>query len=92
MHQAIDDDLQALARRRVGAKLGFLTHLAVFCLVNLGLYVLNFWQGGEHWHWFPLAGWGLGLTIHGLVTLFVLGGQGLRQRMLAQELERLRRG
>lgn len=90
-HEQDFDDLHSRARRRVGAKLGFLTHLAIYLAVNLVLWLINGWQGGERWHWFPLAGWGLGLAIHGLVTLFVLGGEGLRRRMLARELERLRR-
>jgi hypothetical protein len=41
-------DLEALAKKRVDAKLGFLTHLLVFCCVNLGFYVLG--SLGD-WHW-----------------------------------------
>ncbi len=37
---------------------------------------------------FPLAGWGLGLAIHGLVVLLVLGNW--RDRLVAREVERLR--
>jgi hypothetical protein len=38
---------------------------------------------------YPLAGWGLGLAIHGLVTFIALNGDGVRERMLAAEIERL---
>lgn len=84
-----DAELQTLARRRVGLKFGFAIHLLVYTLVNAGLLVLSLSQGGR-WHWGPLLGWGLGLTIHGLVTLLSLRGQGLRARMVAAELEQLR--
>ena len=84
-----DTELQALAHRRVGLKMGFLIHLLVYILVNAGLLVLSLSRGG-HWHWGPLLGWGLGLAIHGLVTLLNLRGQGLRAQLLAAELQRLR--
>lgn len=84
--------LQRQARRRVDMKLGWLTHAGVFVLVNAGLFLLNgLVTGGRPWHLFPLWGWGLGLAIHGLVVLLALGsGGGLRQRMLAAELDRLK--
>ena len=83
--------LQSRARRRVGMKIGFMIHAAVFVLVISWLYLLNENLGGPRWSVWPLSGWGLGLTIHGLVTLFVLQGEGLRQRMLDAEVERLSR-
>ncbi len=85
------DDLHARARRRVGIKLGFYTHALVFVLVNLGLFVLGSVQGGSRWSHFPLWGWGLGLAIHGVVTFINLQGQGVRERMLRSEIERLGR-
>jgi hypothetical protein len=75
-----DDELLQRARRRVKLKTGFYIHLSVYVLVNLGLA-----------HLWPLAGWGLGLAIHGLVTFASLRGEGLQQRMLEQELQRLKR-
>jgi hypothetical protein len=83
--------LQARARRRVGIKMGFYIHALVFVLVNLGLYALNGALGGTRWSQFPLWGWGLGLAIHGIVTFVSLQGDGVRSRMLASEVERLRR-
>lgn len=85
--------LRRLARRRVELKLGWLTHATVFVLVNLGLYLLSgLSQGGlvARWHSFPLWGWGLGLAIHGVVTLLALGGGDLRERMMNSELARLK--
>ncbi|MBN8504093.1 MAG: 2TM domain-containing protein [Burkholderiales bacterium] len=86
-----DIQLRRQAKKRVEMKLGFLTHLLVFVCVNGGLFVL----GGLHGdfrglHRLPLWGWGLGLAIHGLVTLLSLQGTDLRERMLQAELRALR--
>lgn len=86
---AIDAALERRARRPVGLKMGFLVHLSVYVLVNAGLLLLVLGRGGPTWQLFPLAGWGLGLAIHGLVTLIALNGDGVRERMLAKEIERL---
>jgi len=84
-----DTELHALARKRVAMKMGFAIHLLVYVLVNGGLLVLSLSQG-RGWFWGPLLGWGLGLAIHGLVTLLNLRGQGLRDEMVAAEVQRLR--
>lgn len=85
-----EQDLMQQARRRVKIKTGFYIHLLVYTLVNTGLLVVNLLGGGPRWHLAPLLGWGLGLGIHGLVTLLALRGDGLRERMLATELQHLR--
>jgi hypothetical protein len=86
-----DTDLEARARRRVGIKTGFYVHALVFVLVNLGLLALNAAIGGYRWSVWPAWGWGLGLAIHGVVSFLSLQGEGWRDRMLAQEIERLKR-
>jgi hypothetical protein len=84
-------DFEALARRRVRLKTGFYVHALVFVLVNLGLLALNGALGGHRWSVWPAWGWGLGLAIHGLVTFLSLQGEGWRERMLAREIEHLKR-
>jgi fatty acid desaturase len=91
MSELTEQDLQRRARRRVNQKMGFYIHATVYLLVNLGLAAINFAGGGKAWHMWPLAGWGLGLAIHGFVTFASLNGDGLRERMLDDEVERLRR-
>jgi len=81
--------LEAQARRRVGVKLGFATHAAVFVLVNAALYLIDRSNGGPNWSQYPLAGWGAGLALHGVVAALVLGGDGWRERMVAREVQRL---
>ncbi len=85
-----DTLLQRRARRRVSLKLAWALHALVYVLVNGGLLALGTFLGDGAWVRFPLAGWGLGLAIHGLVTLLLLGGDGLRDRLVADEIARLR--
>ena len=80
--------LRRQARKRVETKMGFLTHLLVFVCINAGLYLLG--GGDQRLNGLPLWGWGLGLSIHGLVTLISLQGGDLRERMMAAELRTLR--
>jgi hypothetical protein len=82
--------LQRLARRRVALKMGFFIHALVFTLVNLGLLTLSAVTGGERGLHVPLWGWAFGLAVHGTVVFTKLQTQGLRDRMIAQEVERLR--
>ncbi len=91
--EAISDEEQALRRRakkRVEMKMGFLTHLLVYVLVNGGLMLLQGMRGGNWVHW-PMFGWGIGLAIHGIVTLVALQGADMRERMMEREIEALRR-
>ncbi len=85
-----NDDLDRLARRRAGARMGWYVHALVFLAVNAALATLSL-SSGRHWAIYPALGWGLGLTIHGLVVWLVLGGGGLQQRLVTQERERLMR-
>lgn len=85
----IDPDLLRRAQKRVALRMGFLSHLMVYALVNSVLIVFNLFQGGPLWSFWPIFGWGIGLAAHGLSTWFALNGDGMRERMLKQEIERL---
>jgi hypothetical protein len=82
--------LERQARRRVGMKMGFYIHALVYLLVNAGLFALNELNGGRQWAIFPLLGWGIGLAIHGIVVFLALHTGDMRQRMLDDEMQRLR--
>jgi hypothetical protein len=85
-----DEELRERAERRVKAKIGFQIHALVFVLVNLGLFAMNMVGGGPRWQGWPLFAWGIGLAVHGIVTCIDLRGEGYRERMLANEIERLK--
>lgn len=86
------EDIEQLARRRAGAKLGWYTHAVIYAAVNLLLFLMSSHGfGSRPWSIYPVLGWGLGLALHG-VSVFVLGsGSALRERLVEQERERLRR-
>jgi hypothetical protein len=83
-----DADLEATARRRAGARMGWYVHAFVYLVVNTVLAALSL-STGHHWAIVPALGWGLGLLLHGLGVWLALGGGGLQQRLLEQERARL---
>lgn len=86
------EEIEHLARRRAGAKMGWYLHATVYVLVNLLLVAISRYGFGHRpWSVFPVLGWGIGLALHGL-SVFVLGkGSALREGMVARERERLQR-
>ncbi|MEO8247918.1 MAG: 2TM domain-containing protein [Burkholderiales bacterium] len=89
------DEIDRLARKRAGAKMGWYIHATVYVLVNVFLFLLamNGHRAGRlPWSIYPALGWGLGLAIHGLVVFGFSAGGGLRDRMIEREREKLRHG
>jgi hypothetical protein len=84
--QSQERDLERLARRRAGAKMGWYIHATVYIAVNLLLAALSA-MGGSRWAVFPALGWGIGLAIHGAVVFLVSGG--LHERLVQAERRRL---
>ncbi|MBA2963658.1 MULTISPECIES: 2TM domain-containing protein [Ramlibacter] len=86
------DEIDRLARKRAGAKLGWYIHATVYVLVNLVMLGMSHHGFGTRpWSVFPVLGWGLGLVLHG-VSVFVLGrGSGVREYLVRRERERLER-
>lgn len=86
------DEIDRIARKRAGSKLGWFIHAAAFTGINLVVFAMSKYGFGERsWSVIPFLGWGLGLTLHG-VSVWVLGaGGGLRERMVQKERERLLR-
>lgn len=81
-------DIERLARKRAGAKMGWFIHATVYVLVNLVLGAASL-STGHHWAIFPFLGWGLGLAIHGVVVFLVTGD--LHQRLIERERLALQR-
>ncbi len=79
-------EIERVARRRAGAKLGFFIHAAVFAAVNLVLGTVAF-ASGRDWAVYPAFGWAVGLLVHGAVV-FVLAGD-LFTRLVDRERARL---
>ena len=82
-----NQEIDRLARKRAGAKMGFIVHATVYVLVNLMLVAMAV-SMGRNWAVFPAIGWGFGLAIHGVVVFF-LTGNGLHQRLVERERMKL---
>ena len=85
------EEIERLAHKRAGAKLGWYVHAALYVVVNLFIFGISQYAFGHRpWSVFPLLGWGLGLGLHG-ISVFLLGaGGGLREDLVRRERERLR--
>jgi hypothetical protein len=84
------DSIEGRAYRRVRTKLFFYKHAVVFAVVNLALYLRAEFSGRPHGH-VVIWGWAIALAIHGVLTVIRLQSEGLRERMLREEIERMKR-
>ena len=80
--------IERLAHKRAGARMGLYVHALVYLVVNLGLWTIAL-AGGRHWAIFPSLGWGLGLAVHAAIVLMAMPGASLYQRLLQRERQRL---
>ena len=86
-----EEELYELAAKRVTAKKDFRTHLAVYIIVNIGLfaiYALTSW-GGYPWFIWPLFGWGIGLAFHFFNMLSEL--KGTDKNRIDNEIDKLKK-
>lgn len=56
------------AKERVEKLKGFYGNLISYCFVIPVLIFINLQSGGFQWFWFPMLGWGMGLSFHALET------------------------
>lgn len=86
------DEIDKLARKRAGAKLGWYIHATAYVIVNSFLFAIsNYAFGTRNWAFGPLLGWGLGLALHGISVWFLGAGAGFRERMVQRERESIKR-
>jgi hypothetical protein len=89
-------EIRRRAEQRVTKRKEFMMHLAIYILVNIGLWVAFLFIGGLIQQTWPLLipllstiGWGLGVAIHGVVNYFeTTGMDSMRDREYHRELER----
>lgn len=84
------EEIERLARKRAGAKLGWFIHATVYLTVNLLWFTLSEYGFGHRaWSVKPMLGWGLGLALHGASVWLLGAGGNLRERMVQRERDRL---
>jgi len=59
-----NSEKRAWAEKRVQEEKGFYSHLTTYCLVILGLFILNQLTSSEQWWYWPALGWGIGIAAH----------------------------
>ncbi len=92
MPQLRPDEIERLAHKRAGAKLGWFVHACVYLVVNLFIYGLSHWGAvSRSWTALPLLAWGLGLALHGIAVFLLGAGSGLGERLVQKERDRLQR-
>ena len=86
-----DDELHRLATRRADMRIAFRSHLTAYVVVNAGLTAIYIMTSFGHYFWpiWPMLGWGIGLGAH--AASVYMDGEGVRDRMIAEELEKLRK-
>ncbi len=86
------EDIDCLARKRAGAKLGLYSHAAVVVIGILFVFsVSQYGFGQRSWSIKPFLAWGLGLALHGASVWLLGAGGSLHERMVNKERERLQR-
>lgn len=86
----MDNEVEALATKRVQNRTSFVTHLAMYVVMNAGFVAIWFLTGrGYPWFVWPLLGWGIGILAHA-ITLVVGPGSAAERRAIDREVRRLR--
>ena len=91
MYDDDDVELRRQAIRRADMRIAFRSHLVAYVIVNAGLTAIYIMTSFGHYFWpiWPMLGWGIGLGAH--ASAVYMDGEGLRDRMIQEELEKLRR-
>ena len=84
------DENYLRAKKRVENLKAFYIHLALYILVNLMLFFINISSDSSKlWFLYPLAGWGIGIVIHGLTTFpFGIYGKEGEERKIKEYMEK----
>lgn len=87
------------AQKRAEEIKGFYIHLGVFVIVNAALFTINMLSSPDTlWFYWPLLGWGIGVSIHAFALLIegrLLGPEWEErkvQEILQREESRLKKG
>jgi hypothetical protein len=80
------DDPREAAIKRLKARRGFRQHLVTYAAVNGFLVVIwTITYGGYFWPVWPIAGWGIGLGMHGWS---VYGERPITEAEIQREMKR----
>ena len=88
-----EEEIYALARKRVKEKKDFYNHIAIYVVINLLLVIIWAFTGhGYPWFIWPLAGWGVGLIFHGLDVFIFHKQSAWEVDEIEREADKIRKG
>ena len=79
------------AKMRVDEVRGFWSHLAVYIIVNLGIFIVNMLTTPHQlWFYWSLLGWGIGLLAHGFHVFCAQGifGKDWEERQIKKYMDK----
>jgi hypothetical protein len=83
------EDPAIRARRRAEAKLGFYKHLATYLVINILLFLINFFASPDSfWAIWPLLGWGIAVAFHALSVFVFSRDDKILDRLTEAEMHR----
>jgi sensor histidine kinase YesM len=86
-HKEYSENITYLkAKERVDKLKGFYANLISYCTVIPVLIIINLGTSGFQWFWFPMLGWGMGLTFHALETFGY--GKSWEERKIREILDK----
>ena len=84
------EEIERVARKRAGAKLGWYVHAAIYLVVNGAMFLASMYGLRQRpWTIYPALGWGLGVMLHGIAVFLLGSGSSLRESLVQKERERL---
>ncbi|GAB3899565.1 2TM domain-containing protein [Kibdelosporangium lantanae] len=82
------DDVRTVARKRLEERRGFVPHLIIYVLINVGLVAIWVTTSPDAFFWpvFPLVFWGAGVVMHAWNAFF---SRPITEADVDREVERL---
>lgn len=84
----MEDHHYKVAKKNVGKKKGFYTHLAVFISVGIFFFLINIVTMGPLWFFYPMLPWLVGLMIHYFSVFGFPGTDIMTEEWEAREMEK----
>ena len=78
------------AKKRVSELKSFYKHFFIYIIVMGVLFIIDWRDHGNWWFFWPLLGWGIGITFHAVSTFGVFGvfGRDWEERKIKQLIEK----
>ncbi len=87
------DEKYEKAKKRVEEIKGFYSHLIVYIVVNILLFIINLVSSpGIWWFYWPLLGWGIGVFFHamGVFVFSRFPGKKWEDRKIKEVMEQMK--